>query len=107
MMFPEPDREGQAQDEALAATLRQGRVILGHAMRFDGAAPEGQKCELHPVSPAVLRTGEDPGDTPYFHATAVVCNLPMLSEAAGASGYMNAAPDADGILRRVPLLMEL
>ena len=44
---------------------------------------------------------------PYFHATGVVCNLPILARAAGASGFMNAAPDADGILRRVPLLIEL
>ena len=31
----------------------------------------------------------------------------MLAQAAGASGFLNAAPDADGILRRVPLLVEL
>jgi adenylate cyclase len=51
-----------------------------------------------------------PGDTahePLFHATGVVCNLPILSEAAGRSGFLNAAPDRDGILRRVPLLAEL
>ena len=42
-----------------------------------------------------------------FHATGAVCNLPMLAEAAGASGFLNAAPDSDGILRRVPLLAEL
>src|SRR5205823_772060 len=35
------------------------------------------------------------------------CSLPMLGRAAGASGFLNAAPDADGILRRVPLLVEL
>ena len=62
---------------------------------------------LHPVAPALLHVGEDTGDAPYFHATGVVCNLPMLAQAAGASGFMNAAPDADGILRRVPLLIEL
>jgi len=107
MMFPEPDREGSAPDEALAATLRGGRVVLGNAMRFDGATSERNACVLHPVSPAVLRAGEDTGDTPYFHATGVVCNLTVLAQAAGASGFMNASPDADGILRRVPLLMEL
>jgi adenylate cyclase len=31
----------------------------------------------------------------------------MLSAAAGASGFLNAAPDADGILRRVPVVAEL
>ena len=36
-----------------------------------------------------------------------MCNLPVLAEAAGDSGFMNAAPDADGILRRVPLVAKL
>jgi adenylate cyclase len=31
----------------------------------------------------------------------------MLAQAAGASGFLNAAPDSDGILRRVPLVLEL
>ena len=117
MVFAEPDRYGDpggatnaaaaAPDEALAATLREGRVVLGHAMRFDNAMFDPAKCVLHPVVPAVLHAGDAEGDTSYFHATGVVCNLPMLAQAAGASGFMNAAPDADGILRRVPLLIEL
>jgi adenylate cyclase len=121
MVFAEPDRYGDPggsdqrpnasarhpSDEALAATLREGRVVLGHAMRFDNAPPSGSACVLHPVDPALLHVGEDTGTAPYFHATGVVCNLPMLAQAAGASGFMNATPDADGILRRVPLLIEL
>ena len=121
MVFAEPDRYGDpadavqhseagapaTSDETLAAMLRGGRVVLGHAMRFDDGASGGGACELHPVTPAILHAGDDTGHTPYFHATGVVCNLPMLSRAAGVSGFMNAAPDTDGILRRVPLLMEL
>ena len=121
MVFAEPDRYGDpggsdrhpranarsAFDEALAATLHEGRVVLGYAMRFDAAASEGSACVLHPVAPALLHAGDEAGDTSYFHATSAVCNLPMLAQAAGASGFMNAAPDADGILRRVPLLIEL
>jgi adenylate cyclase len=121
MVFAEPDRYGEPGgvehaategsrhpfDEALASTLRQGGVVLGHAMRFDDAASgPGAACLLHPIAPAVLH-GADADHTPYFHATGVVCNLPILAQAAGASGFMNAAPDSDGILRRVPLLMEL
>jgi adenylate cyclase len=121
MVFAEPDRyvdpggAGGARqkdsrttsDEALAATLGEGRVVLGHAMRFDNAVFDPGACVLHPVAPALLHAGEDTGDASYFHATGVVCNLPLLAQAAGASGFMNAAPDADGILRRVPLLIEL
>jgi adenylate cyclase len=120
MVFAEPDRYGDPgefepaparvrvnSDELLAATLRNGRVVLGNAMRFDDLGDRGAGCLMHPVNPAVLHVGEDTGEAPYFHASDVVCNLPMLAQSAGASGFMNAAPDADGILRRVPLLMEL
>ena len=120
MVFAEPDRfgdpgaiKGEAAaaptltDEALAGTLSKGRVVLGHAMRFDGAPFDHDACILHPVAPAVIHTGDDTEEPSYFHATGVVCNLPAIARAAGASGFMNAAPDADGILRRVPLLIEL
>ena len=117
MVFAEPDRYGDPAaypeanarhpfDEALAGMLGGGRVVLGYAMRFDEGA-EGNACVLHPVAPALLHQGDEPGVAPYFHATGAVCNLPMLARAAGASGFMNAAPDGDGILRRVPLLMAL
>jgi HD-GYP domain-containing protein (c-di-GMP phosphodiesterase class II) len=119
MVFAEPDRYGDPGaadakggarhpfDEALAAILRQGRVVLGYAMRFDEAASGGSGCVLHPVAPALLHAGDETDTALYFHATGAVCNLPTLAQAAGSSGFMNAAPDADGILRRVPLLMEL
>ena len=120
MVFAEPDRYGDpggshqplkstptTSDEELAATLREGRVVLGHAMRFEDRPSQAGDCLLHPVSPALLHVGDETGYAPYFQATGVVCNLPMLARAAGASGFMNAAPDTDGILRRVPLLIEL
>ena len=107
IVFSEPDRDGSAADESLAETLRGGRVVLGHAMRFDNSSDGSGGCVLHPVNPAFLHATDDVMNAQYFHATGVVCNLSNLAEAAGASGFMNAAPDADGILRRVPLLMEL
>ena len=120
LVFAEPDRYGDPGgshtptanarhtfDEALAATLRQGRVVLGYAMRFDDLASEGNECVLHPVAPVILDARDDTGDAQYFHASGAVCNLPMLAHAAGSSGFMNAAPDGDGILRRAPLLIEL
>jgi CHASE2 domain-containing sensor protein len=120
MVFAEPDRYGDPDsagedpkasarvdsDGALAAILGGGRVVLGYAMRFDDAISEGSECVMHPVAPALIHVRDDADDAQYFHATGVVCNLPLLAQAAGASGFMNAAPDADGILRRAPLLME-
>ena len=45
--------------------------------------------------------------TPFFEATGAVCSLKPLAEAAGQSGFLNAAPDSDGILRRAPLVIGL
>ena len=56
---------------------------------------------------SVLHPSEETGDAPFFRAGGCVCSLPMLAAAAGASGFLNAAPDSDGILRRVPLVIEL
>jgi CHASE2 domain-containing sensor protein len=92
-------------DATLTETLRQGRVILGYAMTFDPAASAPGGCVLHPVGLAVQSREES--DTAFFHATGAVCNLPELSQAAGASGFLNAAPDPDGIVRRVPLVIQL
>jgi HD-GYP domain-containing protein (c-di-GMP phosphodiesterase class II) len=106
-----------APDERLARTLRDGRVVLGYAMTFDGdpgdRGPRAEnrraqeRCVLHPVGLALVHPPGESDSSPFFHATGAVCALPMLATAAGASGFLNAAPDADGILRRVPLLVEL
>ncbi|HYM24529.1 MAG TPA: CHASE2 domain-containing protein [Vicinamibacterales bacterium] len=109
IIFAEPDRFATG-DDALAATLRDGRVVMGYAMRFDPAdapAQDRAKCVLHPIGLAVVQAGDESGDAPYFHATNATCVLPALAQAAGATGFLNAAPDADGLLRRVPVLMEL
>jgi adenylate cyclase len=116
IMFPETDRyagTGAADDPApsendlvLARTLAAGRVILGYGLTFD-AYRSPKKCVLHPIGIPILRPPDGASDSPFFSASGAVCNLPVLAEAAGASGFMNAAPDADGILRRAPLIVEL
>lgn len=121
IVFAEADRYGRLEnsgnpskagtpgtpDDVLAVTLREGGVVLGYALTFDREARARNRCMMHPVGLAILQPRADTGDAPYFRATGAVCNLPTLAQAVGASGFMNAAPDPDGILRRVPLLVEL
>jgi len=117
IIFAEPDRfevrdpgdspSRATPDDILAEVLRDGRVILGYAFTFDRVPSAHSACVLHPVSLAVVHPSDESGGAPYFRATSAVCSLPMLAKAAGASGFLNAAPDADGILRRVPLVVEL
>jgi adenylate cyclase len=112
VIFAEPDRSvdggrsDRTSDAVLAETLAKGRVVLGYAVTFDSVPLAARSCALKPIGVAVLRPPEDPAIEPYFHSTGVVCNLPILGSAAAASGFLNAAPDADGILRRAPLLAE-
>jgi CHASE2 domain-containing sensor protein len=93
-------------DDVLADTLRIGGVVLGYALTFDSARVRNQ-CVLHPVGLAVVHSQGEGEELPYFRATGAVCTLPMLGQAAGVSGFLNAAPDGDGILRRAPLIAEL
>jgi adenylate cyclase len=107
IIFAEPDRYNRSvdPDASLADVLRAGRVVLGYGLTFDGGSNATDGCVQHPLGLAIIRADDEP-ENPYFRATGAICNLRMLTDAAGASGFLNAAPDADGILRRVPLLAE-
>ena len=117
IIFAETDRFGRADasgtkgaatpDEIFARTLKDGRVILGYGLTFDAPSRARSECVLHPVGLALIHPREETNEPPFFQATGAVCSLPVLARAAGASGFLNAAPDSDGILRRAPLLAEL
>jgi adenylate cyclase len=98
---------GTTPDAALAGALREGRVILGYGLTFDAPPRTQRGCVLHPIGIAIVQPSDETRYEPLFHATGAVCNLPMLAEAVASSGFLNAAPDPDGILRRAPLLAEL
>jgi adenylate cyclase len=109
IIFAEADRyegSGPSPDAALSNTLRHGRVILGYGLLFDSTAGAPSPCLRHPLGIPIVRGVGAPADDPFFRATSAVCNIPILTDAADASGFLNAAPDPDGILRRAPLLMQ-
>jgi CHASE2 domain-containing sensor protein len=111
VLLAEPERpsEGNVSTDAdLADALREGRAVLGFALTFDRADGRPPSCAQHPVGLAIASSDPDHETEadPFFHATGAVCTLRTLSEAAGASGFLNAAPDSDGMLRRVPLLLQ-
>ena len=104
------DGGNSSTDPQLAEMLRGGGVVLGFALTFDHADGPPPSCLQQPLGLAIASRGseeEDPFFNPFFHATGAICSLPVLAQAAGASGFLNAAPDSDGILRRVPLLVQL
>lgn len=93
-------------DALLAQTLAQGPYVLGYNFQFDGAQRSAADCLLHPLK-AVLRfrPGTAESASPFYQASGVVCNVRRLAEAAGASGFFDAVPDADGRLRRILLII--
>ena len=93
--------EALDNDRALARSLSGGPFVLGYQFDFDAA--RGDSCVLHPLRAAV-RSGPGAREgAELFDAPGVICNLPILARAAGASGFFNVTPDPDGVLRRVPL----
>jgi len=93
-------------DQRLAEALSRGPALLGYQFLFEEDA-NSESCLLHPLS--VGRMGDDwteKDSVPFIHARSVSCNLKMFSQAAAGSGFFNISPDADGILRRVPLVIE-
>jgi HD-GYP domain-containing protein (c-di-GMP phosphodiesterase class II) len=111
ILFAESDRyanpTGPSGDQVLADTLKGGGVALGYALTFGGPSDQSTACVQHPLGIALIRRGDDRSDEPFFRASGAVCSLPDLTRAAGISGFLNAAPDPDGRLRRVPLLLAL
>ena len=112
MMFAEPDRSnstGHSElDDKLARALARGNVAVGFAMTTarpataDGtAAPEAM-----PLKASYLTVGGDPLPfVPQFGGS--VTNLPQLQDAAAGEGAMTFIADDDGIIRHVPLVMNL
>jgi len=109
---PSPPGAPSPTDAILERSLASGRAVLGHAFTFDGSSPseespsEESRCVVHPLPLVQVRRG-DGGDpiANLFRATGLVCALPGLSRAAEASGFLNASPDRDGVMRRAPLLV--
>lgn len=90
-------------DRALADVLAGGPFVLGYQFDFDGV--RGESCVLHPLRGAVRSNGRTGNTAGPFDAPGVICNLPALARAAGASGFFNVTPDSDGVLRRVPMVI--
>ncbi len=118
ILFAEPDSGGDApraagtaaggapalsaRDAALAAALGRGPFVIGYAFTFD--RPVDRPCHLRSIGLGRAATVGALAQVP--RAAGVLCSLDPLGTAAAASGFMNASADADGILRRMPQIVE-
>ncbi len=118
IILSEPDRLGRAQsrtgnssevtaktDATLAAALEHQPSVTSYAFTFD--APAGTSCDLHPLQAVqVAAPGQASPAHRLFQPSGVICSLSVFNQAAGTSGFLNVSRDRDGVVRRVPLMME-
>lgn len=99
IVFAEPD----ADDTRLAAALDGRLAVLGYYL--SETADSGRVGRLPaPAFDAALLHGR-PASLKSWRAHAA--NVAAIAAAAPRAGFFNADPDADGRLRRVPLIAEL
>ncbi len=96
---------GDTNDDVMAGVMRGRPVVTGFAFRFNPVAPPPVNCGLMPA-PITVTGPEGSVDKALFRADGALCNVPAIAAAAAGNGYLNAAPDSDGKLRSIPLVMQ-
>ncbi|MBI3523926.1 MAG: adenylate/guanylate cyclase domain-containing protein [Betaproteobacteria bacterium] len=86
-------------DARFAESLRGKPAILGYYFAH-GSASSGA------LPPPVLPEGAFPGGNRIYHWESYGGNLAELQENAAGGGYINPVVDLDGVIRRVPMLLE-
>jgi adenylate cyclase len=127
IVFPEPDRSSlatlresflrdfgleltisgaprglQDNDGYLGRTLAETDTVGAHYLYFDhrtSGAPALPASAMLPPDPTIARLS-------LHQATGVLTNTPAIGERLARSGFVNNRIDDDGVLRRVPLLIE-
>ena len=121
VVFPEPDRMSPASvskglpqldaatratleslpsnDELFAAAMKGGRVVLGELALNVASDGRGGKPKVGfaTVGPSALRF--------VRQYPSLLPNVPVLEQAAAGRGLFTIAQDADGIVRRVPMII--
>ncbi|MEQ9489524.1 MAG: CHASE2 domain-containing protein [Alphaproteobacteria bacterium] len=124
MIMPEEDRLSPSRalsnypglPESLAnelATLESTDSILAEALgsvpvALGRAAVNGDVSDDADTIPETAVTATDPALTGYLPAySGRITNLELLESVAQGRGYLNAAPERDGIVRRIPLMFNI
>jgi adenylate cyclase len=100
--------ELEDNDRLLAGLLAQGPYVLSLYFDFLGSGRQADAAHLPPaLNLSVARNSKAPpagGD--LLSAASVVPPLPSLSSACRSAGFFNTVSDRDGVIRRLPLLIE-
>lgn len=103
------ERESPKADTQLARVLGTSKkTVLSTVFLVDQREARylgefGAEAGLKAIAPQAIAEGG--GREPRQKAFGVLANIPELQASARYSGHINVLPDADGIYRRVPLVM--
>jgi adenylate cyclase len=90
-----------SNDQILADAIRKSRVVLGES---GGRDVRSDLDKALPVT-GFASLGEDP--EPFlFKLGGLLRNVKVLEEAAAGRGLFTIVPERDGIVRRVPMIMD-
>ena len=98
IMFPEADRFGG--DEIFASWVKDNGIILAQ-----DADQDGKSTSAPYVGTAVFGTG-NPLDW-VIRYNGLVTNIPEIEAGAWGHGLINAMPEVDGLVRRIPLISQI
>ncbi len=91
-----------SNDEVFANAIKRSRVVVGQA---GSASPEPKKPAEMTLQTGFAIRGPDPA--PYLITfPGLLRNVLPLEQAAAGRGLFSINPEADGIIRRVPVIME-
>ncbi len=90
-----------SNDQVFADAMRRSRVVLGESGLSEA---RGDLDKSLPVT-GLAMLGEDPQRF-MFQFTGLLRNTPVLEKAAAGRGLLTINPERDGIVRRVPMIMQ-
>ena len=91
-----------SNDDVLAAAIKQGRVVVG---QVGASTPQPRTQTEKKLETGFAILGADP--TPYLVTfPGLLRNILPLEQAAAGRGLFSIVPESDGIIRRVPMIME-
>tara|TARA_R100000656_G_scaffold786_1_gene1307 strand:+ start:58 stop:1842 length:1785 start_codon:yes stop_codon:yes gene_type:complete len=96
VLFPEADRFGG--DQEFAESMQRLPTFLSAAATTDTTRQEGWHIGVATMGPVLERALGYPGILP---------NVQILQESAAGTGVVNTAPEVDGLVRRVPMLVRV
>ena len=98
IMFPEVDRLGG--DEVFASWVKDNGIILAQ-----DADSKGKSSQAPYVGTAIFGTG-NPLDW-VIQYDGLITNIKQIEEGAWGHGLINAMPEVDGLVRRIPLISQI